>query len=296
VCCWRASSSELTQLREAFETDARISHRLLSQRAVQHEAVLATLALLQPTAQPGVADPAEQRLSSLYPQILSVQRRDPGSNWPSPSLADAESASRQTRHAALANLDFSAQRGSYQLVLAAQPSSFALLIDVSASVPWSDWSMPVQSSLVRVTLEQAGQVFVVQPGRVTESGWRFEFRKHLASVSQPFELVAVRQVGWLELPWGVMALWALLGAALLASWAAWQRQRSARRRAEELLRVGHPMSLSSVYTLLHRHDWRKLAPDKRYPQSDPEAQDVWKKTHPNASKTSAKTGKKNPSD
>ncbi len=27
--------------------------------------------------------------------------------------------------------------------------------------------------------------------------------------------------------------------------------------------LGHPMSLSSVYTLLHRHDWRKLAPDKR---------------------------------
>ena len=60
--------------------------------------------------------------------------------------------------------------------------------------------------------------------------------------------------------------------------------------------LGHPMLLSSVYTLLHRHDWRKMAPDKRHPQSDPEAQDVWKKTHPNASKTSAKTGKKNPSD
>ena len=26
--------------------------------------------------------------------------------------------------------------------------------------------------------------------------------------------------------------------------------------------LGRPMSLSSVYTLLHRHDWRKLAPDK----------------------------------
>ena len=90
--------SELRQLREAFETDARISHRLLSQRAVQHEAVLATLALLQPTLQPGVADTAEQRLSSVYPQILSVQRRDPGSIWPNTSLVDAENASPQTQH------------------------------------------------------------------------------------------------------------------------------------------------------------------------------------------------------
>lgn len=237
---------ELTQLREAFETDARISHRLLSQRAVQHEAVLATLALLQPTAQPGVADQAEQRLSSLYPQILSVQRRDPGSHWPSTSLVDAENASRQTRHAVLTNLDFTAQRGRYQLVLAAQPSSFALLIDVSASVPWNDWSMPVQSSPVRVTLEQADQVFVVQPGRVTGSGWRFEFHKHLASDSQPFAVVAVRQVGWLELPWGVMAVWTLLMAALLTGWSAWQRQRSGRRRAEELLRVGQVARLNTL--------------------------------------------------
>ena len=244
--CVLLARTELAQLREAFETDARISHRLLSQRAVQHEAVLATLALLQPTAQPGSADPAEQRLSSVYPQILSVQRRDPGSSWSSTSLVDAENASRQTRHAALANLDFTAQRGRYQLVLAAQPSSFALLIDVSASVPWSDWSMPVQSSPVRVTLEQAGQVFVVQPGRVAGSGWRFEFHKHLASVSQPFEVVAVRQVGWLELPWGLMAVWTLLMAALLAIWSAWQRQRSARRRAEELLRVGQVARLNTL--------------------------------------------------
>jgi hypothetical protein len=36
--------------------------------------------------------------------------------------------------------------------------------------------------------------------------------------------------------------------------------------------LGRPMSLSAVYALLHRHDWRKRAPDKRPPQSDPAAQ------------------------
>ncbi|MCF8157030.1 MAG: two-component sensor histidine kinase, partial [Rhodoferax sp.] len=50
VGCVLLARLELAQLRDAFETDARISHRLLSQRAVQHDAVLATLALLQPTS------------------------------------------------------------------------------------------------------------------------------------------------------------------------------------------------------------------------------------------------------
>jgi hypothetical protein len=48
--------------------------------------------------------------------------------------------------------------------------------------------------------------------------------------------------------------------------------------------LGRPMSLSFIYTLLHRHDWRKLAPDKRHPQSDPVAQEEWKKTPRNAQK------------
>ena len=37
------------------------------------------------------------------------------------------------------------------------------------------------------------------------------------------------------------------------------------------------MALSSVYNLLHRHGWRKLAPDKRHPQSDPLAQQEFRR-------------------
>ncbi len=35
--------------------------------------------------------------------------------------------------------------------------------------------------------------------------------------------------------------------------------------------LGRSMALSSVYNLLHRHGWRKLAPDKQHPQSDDQA-------------------------
>lgn len=41
--------------------------------------------------------------------------------------------------------------------------------------------------------------------------------------------------------------------------------------------LGHRMALSTVYALLHRHGWRKLAPDKQHPESNPEAQADFKK-------------------
>jgi transposase len=57
-------------------------------------------------------------------------------------------------------------------------------------------------------------------------------------------------------------------------------------------RLGRTVSLASVYNLLHRHNWRKLAPDKRHPQSDPVAQQEWKKNSPKLSASSAKNGPK----
>ena len=54
--------------------------------------------------------------------------------------------------------------------------------------------------------------------------------------------------------------------------------------------LGRSVCLSSVYALLHRHNWRKLAPDKRHPKSDPVAQEEWKKNSPKSSKKSVPTG------
>ncbi|TWO65010.1 two-component sensor histidine kinase [Caenimonas sedimenti] len=239
--CVLLARAELARARDAFETDARIAHRLLSQRVVQHDAVLATLALLQPA---GTGQSAEQRLPALYPQILAVQRRDAGAAWPEARLAAAEAQSRQLRRAVLAGVDL--PQGRYELVLASEPGSFALRMDLKAVVPWSEWPMPPETSPVQLTLEHAGQRFVLQPGRADATGWRYEFRKHLAAESQPFDVVAVRTVGWGELPWGQMLAWTLGVAALLAALQAWQRQRAARRRAEELLRLGQVARLNTL--------------------------------------------------
>jgi transposase len=70
-------------------------------------------------------------------------------------------------------------------------------------------------------------------------------------------------------------------------------------KAELEAALGRPMALSSVYNLLHRHGWRKLAPDKRHPQSDPQAQEAWKKNFPSdsakSSPSSPRRSHKNPS-
>jgi signal transduction histidine kinase len=232
---------QLARLQDLFETDARIAHRLLSQRVVQHEAVLATVALLQP---PAGSEAAEQRLPALYPQILSVQRRERDAQWNDPVLAAAESRSRVNGSPALADVDFA--RGRYRVVLAAAPASFAVQFDLQKVVPWNEWPMSPSTSPVHVALEHGAQEFLLQPGNGRAGLWTLSFRKHLAAESQPFDLVARRAVGWSDLPWRWILAWALAMAAAVAAWNWLQSQRAERRRAEELLRLGQVARLNTL--------------------------------------------------
>ncbi|HET8748787.1 MAG TPA: ATP-binding protein [Ramlibacter sp.] len=232
---------ELARLQDLFETDARIAHRVLSQRVVQHEAVLATVALLQPAAG---AEPVERRLPALYPQILSVQRRERDAGWNDPALAAAEARSRAAGRPALADADFA--RGRYRVVLAAEPASFSAQFELQKVVPWNEWPMDPATSPLRVALEYGGQQFLLQPGSPAPGLWTLSFRKHLAAESQPFDLVARRTVGWGDLPWRWILPWALAMAAAVAAWHWLRTQRAERRRAEELLRLGQVARLNTL--------------------------------------------------
>lgn len=55
--------------------------------------------------------------------------------------------------------------------------------------------------------------------------------------------------------------------------------------------LGREIALATAYNVLHRHGWRKLAPDKRHPQSDPVAQEAFKKNSPRRSKPSKPSGR-----
>jgi len=45
-------------------------------------------------------------------------------------------------------------------------------------------------------------------------------------------------------------------------------------------KMGVALSLSAIYRMLARHDWRKIAPDTAHPQGDPLAREDWKKNSP----------------
>ena len=238
--------ADLAERRAAFETDARIAHRLLSQRVVQHDAILATLALLQPGG--GAEAAPEQRLPSVYPQVLRVLRRDAGAAWADAAAAQAlvaaEEESRRLQRAVAAGVDL--PQGRYWLVRAAAPASFALLIDAVAMVPTEEWPI-APGAPVRVALAAGdGSSRTLHDAALPAGGWRFEFSKYLAAESQPFDVRLAHVVRWRDLPWFAMAVWVLAVALVAAgSFAAW-RQRAARRRAEELLRLGHAGRLDAL--------------------------------------------------
>lgn len=239
--------AELAAQREAFDTSARIAHRLLSQRAVEHEAILGTLALLQPEADDGGA--AVQRLIALYPQLLRVHRRAGDGRWPVPAWDAAEAQSRvASQRAVLASFD--AARGRFVILRAADPASFALEVDLQRAVPWTDWPFDetARHGPVSATLGPDGApAWRVHGADAAAAGpWPMAFSKHLAADSQPFDLRIAQSVGWAALPWGKVAAWGALVAALAALAAAVQRQRAERRRAEQLRRLDQVTRLGTL--------------------------------------------------
>ena len=234
---------ELNSLHDAFETDARIIHRLLSQRTAQQDAVMAMLALLQPATDGNTAAPGP-RITAVYPQIIEIQQRAENASWVNDALQAGEEESRRNNRAAIGGVDF--DNGRYRMVQAASPASYAVQIDLRGMVPWDEWPMKPDASPVRVALEYRAQQYIVQRGSDTEGLWHFEFRKRLAADSQPFDVVATRSADWSDLPWIKMLAWAAFVAVTLAGLITMLRQRAERRRAEELLRLGQVARLNTL--------------------------------------------------
>ncbi len=235
---------ELARQQDVFDTNARIVHRLLSQQVVQHDAILATLALLHGG---NAADRPEQRLPALYGQIAAAAHRGANEAWPSPELTNAEAVSLRLKRAILADVDL--QKGTYQLVLAAQPDSYALTIALRNMVPWAEWPMKPDTSPVQVRMDLGAKTYTVQAGRpfaTGDAGWTFEARKVLAAESQPFEVVSRLHVPWSALPWTYMLISAGAIALALLRGRMLVQQRTQQRREEERQRVGQRTRLNTL--------------------------------------------------
>ncbi len=237
------AKARIDSLEASFQTDARIAHRLLSQAAAQHDAVLAMLALLQPEA----GNEGASRLPAIYPQILGVARAEPATGWPAAlapaGLAAAEALSRTRRHAVPAWPSFA--DGRIWLVLAADPASYALKLDLKAMIPATEWPASLGDATA-VRLVHGNLDFPLNHLQPARGLRRMAFTKPLAAESQPFDLVLERGIGWSDLPWWAMLTWiALVGVGCGLAWNA-ARQRRARARAEELLRLGQTSRLSAL--------------------------------------------------
>lgn len=242
----------LQALRDTFDTNARIAHRLLSQRMAQHDAILGALVLLQPA--PDGATPPWNGLPRLYPQILAVARNAPTAHaagearwpagWPA-SLEIALQRSRTSNQAALAPTDLT--EGRLWLVQAGQPASYALQLDLHATIFADDWPLPPQGP-VRAWLQWNGARYLIQRGdpAIDHAAWTWRTHKTLASHSQPLDLYVEERVSPAMLPWATMAAWAVLCALGLLALRTLLGQRSARRRAERLLQLDQVARLNTL--------------------------------------------------
>ena len=246
---WLAQQ-RLQELHETFTTNARVAHRLLSQQLVQHDAILATLSLLQPAlSDDAVANASSSGLSKLYPQVLGVAQLRNDQPWPAPWPAALSALEQQSVASGHAHMDASRlTAGKLFVVQAGQPASYALKLDLHATVPNEEWPYSANRSPVRIWLTQGDQSLVLQPGAqdAQAPGWAWAVSKTLSSPSQVLELHERYKLHPRLLPWWSMLAWVLACALVVAALrAAWQ-QRAARQRAEQLLQYGQIARLNTL--------------------------------------------------
>lgn len=210
---------DIAQRREAFATDARIAHRLLSQRAVEVEAVLATVALLDV--------PESARLPALHAAILRVVRE--------PRPTDAAPS-------ALPQLDArELPSGRVRLWLDGTAARHRMDLELARLVPTDTWPLAADGP-VRAELRWADARFVLQAGAAPSAAPAgltagFIAAKAFDAAALRLELQLQRATGPAEWPWLKLTLmWGAIVVSLAAA-QAWQAQRERRHRAEALLRL-----------------------------------------------------------
>ncbi len=221
---WRAYADAL----DRFLQDTSIAQRMLSQKAVQHEAVLATLSALSHPPAPERLYPS---LQPAMPQLRGIgQLRDgawTGSRAEPPGLAAALGRARAAGRPAALALD----EARYWLVA---PSGWSLLVDARGLVAPAD--LPPGLRNLDLSIGAAPlRLLDRQPGEVR--GIAMEFDKTLGAASQPFRLRSARTLTAADAPWGAWGAWALASALLAAGLHAWRRNRADTRRRQEEARL-----------------------------------------------------------
>ena len=243
--------SEWARLRNQFDVQARIVHRLISQQMVQHEAVLSTLALLPPV--PDVAVP----LTRVYPHIRSVQvvltRAPPATGAPlagpsGPVAAASEPTPAGTPPvlpaATLGVGNWTA--GQYSLQSQGAHTRVTLAIDLSQWPLPPEWPAASPELPLAVDLLHGPDTYLLQPQARPDWDWQLEATKAIASSSQPFTVRTRTHLTWHHVPWWQLGVWWLAVGTLLWLSLTWVRQRHERQRAQALLKLDQVSRLGTL--------------------------------------------------
>ncbi|CAO3933328.1 ATP-binding protein [Achromobacter mucicolens] len=234
---WIARQEYADQYERFFQSTS-IAQRMLSQKTVQHEAVLATLAALSHPPAPERLFPS---LQPAMPQLLGLGYL-PGGVWsgslPEPAgLTAAVQRARQLDRPVTIAVD----DARYWLV---SPSGWSLLIDARHLVPAADF--PPGLGNLTLTVDRKPLPLLDKQPDASLAGWTLALQKPLGAASQPFQMRSTRTLTPASWPWAVWLGWAAASGLLVAGAAAWQRSRAEARRQQEQVRLSAMARLSTL--------------------------------------------------
>lgn len=234
---WIARQEYAAQYEHFFQSTS-IAQRMLSQKTVQHEAVLATLAALSHPPAPERLFPS---LQPAMPQLLGLGYL-PGGVWsgslPEPAgLTAAVQRARQLDRPVTIAVD----DARYWLV---SPSGWSLLIDAHHLVPAADF--PPGLGNLTLTVDRKPLPLLDKQSDASLAGWTLALQKPLGAASQPFQMRSTLTLTPASWPWAVWLGWAAASGLLVAGAAAWQRSRAEARRQQEQVRLAAMARLSTL--------------------------------------------------
>ncbi|MFA9438320.1 sensor histidine kinase [Uliginosibacterium sp. sgz301328] len=247
--------NERSRTRDDFTTQARIAYSILTQRAEQQEAVLASLVALE-HAMPGNAPVMSNFALSIqhgYPQLVSVERygredtgwrmfsTNGGAAAPSRQLDAAADQPGGTAGTQVAVLD-----DGYRLFRAAgHDVVFALRVSAPALAELAQSGAPSFQSVQMRTAD--GRTLWRYEHPAAWSPWpALQLEKQLNTRGQPFVMTATHAPLGAGVPWGRLVLgWSILGAA--AALAAWSMaQYRSRTLAQRQLRLAQATRINAM--------------------------------------------------
>ncbi|MFC4640140.1 ATP-binding protein [Deinococcus hohokamensis] len=213
-------------LRGTFDLDARVLHRVISQRMEQQEAVLRSVdALWQQHVDPMTLDRFTDALLAPYPQVIAVEQcagTTCSNVLPGPFSLPAV----PTLTPAQPTLLWPKEGGQrYALAL----RKVRVWIDAQRLLTEDD--LPGQAFTMQISRPD-GSLLVSRQQVIRPASLTFRVEKKLGTALQAFPIRFERAIPWTAWPWTSIAAWWVLTAAA-AAWAL--RLLSARRRSERAL-------------------------------------------------------------